>query len=150
MTEKKASVRAKSAAKQDGEAAIQEKIAAMAMPFRAMGERLHRVILAAAPHLRPSLWYGMPAYTRDGQVICFFRADKYMTLGLSDKANHDLDEGAQHQLRDSAWFFTALDQATEAKISAIVRKAASSPSAAGATASTGKRNSRQGSTEEGR
>ena len=151
MAEKKASVnRARSAAKQDGEAAVQEKIAAMAMPYRAMGERLHKVILGAAPHLRPTLWYGMPAYARDGQVICFFRADKYMTLGLSDKANHDLEEGTQHQLRDSAWFFTALDEGTEAKIGAIIRKAASSPRPDGEAASTGPKNSGQGRTEEGR
>jgi len=147
MAEKKAAFkRTRSAAKPaDGEAAVKEKIAAMAPPYREMGERLHTVILASAPHLRPSLWYGMPAYTRDGQVICFFRADKYMTLGLSDKANHDLETGAAHQLRPSAWFFTELDEATEARIGAIVRKAASVPREVAGTGNTG-----QGRREEGR
>ncbi|MGC1619168.1 MAG: DUF1801 domain-containing protein [Candidatus Acidiferrum sp.] len=106
-------------------AAVLAKIATMPAPFRAMGERLHTLILRSAPGLQPTLWYGMPAYAKDGKVICFFRADKYMTFGLSDKANHDLEEGAQHQLRESAWFFSAMDDATEAKLSAIVRRAAS-------------------------
>ena len=111
--------------KADGEAAVLAKIAAMPAPYRAMGERLHALILRSAPALQPTLWYGMPAYAKDGNVICFFRADKYMTFGLSDKANHTLEEGAPHQLRESAWFFTAMDDATEAKLSAIVRKVAS-------------------------
>ena len=110
--------------KADGEAAVLAKIAAMPAPYRAMGERLHALILRSAPALQPTLWYGMPAYAKDGHVICFFRADKYMTFGLSDKANHALEEGAPHQLRESAWFFTAMDDATEAKLSAIVRKVA--------------------------
>jgi hypothetical protein len=97
----------------------------MPTPYRAMGERLHAIILRSAPALQPTLWYGMPAYAKEGKVICFFRVDKYMTFGLSDKANHEIEEGAQHQLRESAWFFSAMDDATEAKLSAIVRKAAS-------------------------
>jgi hypothetical protein len=113
------------AGKADGEAAVFAKIAAMQAPYGAMGERLHAVILRSVPALQPTLWYGMPAYAKDGSVICFFRADKYMTFGLTDKANHDLEEGAPHQLRQSAWFFTGLDDATEARLSAIVRKAAS-------------------------
>jgi hypothetical protein len=125
-TAKKASARLRPRAdKSEGEAAVLAKIAAMAAPYRAMGERLHALILGSAPALQPTLWYGMPAYAKDGKVICFFRADKYMTLGLSEKANHTLEEGAPHQLRESAWFFSALDDATEAKLSAIVRKAAS-------------------------
>jgi hypothetical protein len=115
----------KAAKAADGEAAVLAKIAAMPDPYRALGERLHALVLRSAPVLQPTLWYGMPAYAKDGQVICFFRADKYMTFGLSDKANHDLPEGAPHLLRDSAWFFTALDEATEARLSAIVQKAAS-------------------------
>ncbi len=111
--------------KSAGEADLLEKIAAMPAPFRALGERLHALVLRAAPALQPTLWYGMPAYAKDGKVICFFRADKYMTFGLSDKANHALEAGAPHQLRESAWFFDAMDDATEAKLSAIVRKAAS-------------------------
>jgi hypothetical protein len=107
------------------EAALLEKIAAMPAPFGAMGERLHALILRTAPALQPTLWYGMPAYAKDGKVVCFFRADRYMTFGLTDKANFAREEGAPHQLLGSAWFFTALDDATEAKLSAIVRMAAS-------------------------
>jgi len=130
MAEKKAARKAKEIAhpapgKADGEAAVRVKIAAMPEPYRAMGERLHALIVRSAPGLQPTLWYGMPAYAKGGKVICFFRADKYMTFGLTDKANHDLEAGAPHQLRDSAWFFSAMDDATEARLSAIVRKAAS-------------------------
>ena len=130
MTEKKAARKVTNTAnlpakKADGEDAVLAKVAAMPPPYRAMGERLHALILRSAPVLQPTLWYGMPAYAKDGKVICFFRADKYMTFGLSDKANHALEEDAPHQLRESAWFFTAMDDATEAKLSAIVRKAAS-------------------------
>jgi hypothetical protein len=130
MAEKKAGKKAtktgNQADKKAGvEAAVFAKIGAMPASYRAMGERLHTLILRSAPALQPTLWYGMPAYAKDGKVICFFRADKYMTFGLSDRANHDIEEGAQHQLRESAWFFSAMDDATEAKLSAIVRKAAS-------------------------
>ena len=102
------------------------KISALPAPYPAMGERLHALILRSAPALQPTLWYGMPAYAKDGQIICFFRADKkYMTFGLTQDANHALEEGAPNQLRESAWFFAAMDDATEAKLSVIVRKAAS-------------------------
>lgn len=113
------------ATKQEKNAVVLTKIAAMPAPYCSMGERLHALILRSAPALQPTLWYGMPAYAKDGKVICFFRADKYMTFGLSDKANHSLEQGAPHQLSESAWFFTAMDDATEAKLAAIVRKAAS-------------------------
>jgi hypothetical protein len=113
------------AKKVDGEAAALEKIAAMPAPYRDMGERIHALILRSAPALQPTTWYGMPAYAKDGKVVCFFRADTYMTFGLTDKANLALEDGAPHQLRGSSWFFTALDDATEAKLAAIVRKAAS-------------------------
>jgi hypothetical protein len=130
MTEKKVAKKATKTAnpaanKASGEAAVLAKIAAMPAPYRAMGERLHTLIVRSASALQPTLWYGMPAYAKDGKVICFFRADKYMTFGLSDKANHALEESAPHQLRESAWFFTAMDDATEAKLRTIVRKAAS-------------------------
>jgi hypothetical protein len=113
------------AARADGEAAVLAKIAAMRVPYRAMGERLHELILRSAPALQPKLWYGMPGYakTKDGPVVCFFRADKYMTFGLTEKANFTREEGVPHQLMRSAWFFTALDEATEARLSDIVRKA---------------------------
>jgi hypothetical protein len=115
----------KSAEKADGEAAVLAKIAAMPAPFRAMGERLHALILRSAPALQPKSFYGMPGYAREGPIVCFFRADKYMTFGLTDKANLTREEGASHQLLESAWYFSALDDATEAKLSDIVRKAAS-------------------------
>lgn len=125
-TARKASARIRPRAdKSEREAAVLAKIAAMPAPYRAMGERLHALILGSAQALQPTLWYGMPAYAKDGKVVCFFRADKYMTLGLSDKANYTLEESAPHQLRECAWFFSALDEATEAKLSSIVRKAAS-------------------------
>jgi len=108
-----------------GEAAVLEKIAAMPEPYRAMGERLHALIMRSVPELQPTLWYGMPAYRKDGKVICFFRADKYMTFGLTDNANLVREEGASHQLMACAWYLIALDDATEAKVSAIVRQAAS-------------------------
>ena len=114
-----------SADKVDGEAAVLEKIAAMRAPFRAMGERLHALIRRSAPALQPKLFYGMPGYAKDGPVVCFFRADKYMTFGLTDKATFVRDERAPHQLLESAWFFSALDDATEARLAEIVRKAAS-------------------------
>jgi hypothetical protein len=100
-----------------------EKIAALPEHYRAIGERLHALILKAAPELQPTTWYGMPAYAKAGNVICFFRADKYLTFGLTDKANHELDADAPNKLRDSAWFFTELDKPTEKRLTEIVRKA---------------------------
>jgi hypothetical protein len=111
--------------KADGEAAVLAKIAAMPAPFHAMGERLHALIRRSAPALQPKLFYGMPGYAKGGPVLCFFRADKYMTFGLTDKGNFNREGAAPHQLMESAWFFSALDDATEARLSAIVRKAAS-------------------------
>src|SRR5208282_3797937 len=112
--------------KADGDSAVLAKIAAMPEPFRAMGERLHALILRSAPALQSATWYGMPGYAKDSKTVCFFRADKkYMTFGFTQEANLTLDEGAPHQLIESAWYFTALDDATEAKLSAIVRKVAS-------------------------
>ena len=110
----------------DGEAAVLAKIAAMPLPYRAMGERLHALILRSAPELESKVWYGMPGYAKDGKTVCFFRADKkYMTFGFTQEANLTREEGAAHQLIESAWYFTALGDATEAKLSAIVRKVAS-------------------------
>ena len=106
------------------EAAVLAKIAAFPEGYRDMGLRLHALILRSAPELTPTLWYGMPAYAKDGKVICFFRADKFMTLGLTEKANHELEPGALDQLRESAWFLTEMDEATEVRVWQIVRKAA--------------------------
>jgi hypothetical protein len=124
MAEKKAAKKA-SPKKAGGEAAVLAKIAQMPAPYRAMGERLHEIITKSAPGLTPRTWYGMPAYAKEGKVVCFFRVDKYMTFGLTEDANLTREEDAPHQLMGSAWYFTALDDATEAKLSAIVRKAAS-------------------------
>ncbi len=133
MAEKKAAMKAaKTAArpgprtdKADGEAAVLAKIAAMPSPYRAMGERLHALILRSAPALQPAWWYGMPGYAKDGKTVCSFRADKkYMTFGFAQEANLTREEGAPHHLIESAWYFTALDDATEAELSAIVRRVA--------------------------
>jgi hypothetical protein len=130
MTEKKAAKKATKTAnpaakKLVGEAAVLDKIAAMPAPYCAMGERLHALILRSAPALQPTTFYGMPGYAKDDRTVCFFRADKkYMTFGFTQEANLTREEGAPHQLIESAWYFTALDDATEAKLSAIVRKVA--------------------------
>ncbi|MXW96951.1 MAG: DUF1801 domain-containing protein [Acidimicrobiaceae bacterium] len=108
----------------DNEAAVLEKVAAMPGPYRAMGERLHKLILESAPELEARPWYGMPGYAKgSGPVLCFFRVDDYMTFGLTEKASFELEDGAPDQLMECAWFFTALDDATEAKLATIVRKA---------------------------
>ena len=131
MPEKKAAKKAAKTAnpaakKAGGEAGVLAKIAAMPAPYRAMGERLHALIVRSAPALQPAVWYGMPGYAKDGKTVCFFRADKkYMTFGFTQEGNLNPEEGAPHQLIESAWYFTALDGATEAKLSAIVRKVAS-------------------------
>jgi len=109
--------------KSDGEGVVLEAIAAMPEPYRAMGERLHAIIKASAPALSPKLWYGMPAYARNGRVVCFFRgADKfkerYLTLGFNDVAH--LDEGAMWPI---AFALTGLTAAEEANIAALVKKA---------------------------
>ena len=89
----------------DEESAVLAKIAEMPAPDRALGERLHAVIKASAPGLSPKLWYGMPAYAKDGKIVCHFQPAhkfkmRYATLGFSDKAN--LDEGAMCPAR---WTF---------------------------------------------
>ena len=119
--QKPAARSASSANKANGESAVLAKIAQMPAPYRAMGERLHALILRSAPALQPAVWYGMPGYAQDGKTVCFFRADKkYMTFGFTQEANLTRDEGAPHQLMECAWYFTALDDATEAKLAGIV------------------------------
>jgi len=107
-----------------GEAGVLQKIAEMPAPYAEMGQRLHALILRAAPALEPTLYYGMPWYAKDGKRVCFFRADKLMTFGLTEDANLVREPGAAHQLLGSAWYLAALDDATEEKIAAIVRTAA--------------------------
>ena len=111
--------------KADGESAVLAKIAEMPDPERAMGKRLHAIIKASAPALSPRLWYGMPAYAKDGKVVCFFQSaqkfkTRYATFGFSDAAN--LDEGA---LWPTAFALTELTAAEEARIGALVKKAVS-------------------------
>ena len=108
-----------------GESAVLAAIAAMPGTSRAMGGRLHAIIKASAPVLAPKVWYGMPAYARDGKVVCFFRGaekfeERYMTLGFNSQAN--LDEGAMWPI---AFAVKELTAAEEARISALVKKAVS-------------------------
>jgi uncharacterized protein YdhG (YjbR/CyaY superfamily) len=109
--------------KAEGESDVLAKIAEMPESDRAMAERLHAVIKASAPELSPKLWYGMPAYAKDGKVVCFFQSaqkfkTRYATLGFNDAAN--LDEGA---MWPTAFALMKLTSDDEARISALVKKA---------------------------
>jgi uncharacterized protein YdhG (YjbR/CyaY superfamily) len=111
--------------KADGESDLLAKIAEMPESDRVMAERLDAIIKASAPDLLPRTWYGMPAYAKDGNVVCFFQSaqkfnSRYATFGFSDKAN--LDEGA---MWPTAFALTELTAADEARIGALVKKAAS-------------------------
>jgi uncharacterized protein YdhG (YjbR/CyaY superfamily) len=107
----------------DGESALLAKIAEMTPADRAMASRIHAVIKASAPVLSPKLWYGMPAYARDGKVVCFFQPAKkfktrYATLGFNDAAK--LDEGS---MWPTAFALTKLTAAEEARIGALIKRA---------------------------
>src|SRR5215208_1659266 len=109
----------------DGERAVLAKIAEMQGPDRAIAERLHEIVKASAPELSPKTWYGMPAYAKDGKVLCFFQSaqkfnSRYATFGFSDKAN--LDEGAMWA---TSFALKELTDTEEAKISALVKRAVS-------------------------
>ena len=111
--------------KAEGESDVLAKIAEMPEPERAMAKRLHELITASAPVLSPRLWYGMPAYTKDGKIVCFFQSaqkfdTRYATLGFNDTAN--LDEGA---MWPTAFALRELTAAEEEKIGALVKKAVS-------------------------
>jgi hypothetical protein len=111
--------------KADGERDVLAKIAEMPERDRAMAKRLHAVIKESAPDLSPRTWYGMPAYAKDGQVVCFFQSGqkfktRYATFGFSDAAK--LDEG---NMWPNAYALTKLTAADEAKIGALVKKAVS-------------------------
>lgn len=111
--------------REEAESEVLAKIAEMPEADRALGERLHAIITATAPSLSPRLWYGMPAYARDGNIVCFFQPaqkfkTRYMTLGFSDKAH--LDEGA---MWPTSYALTELTAADEARISALVKQAVS-------------------------
>jgi uncharacterized protein YdhG (YjbR/CyaY superfamily) len=115
--------RSSRADKVDGEGALLAKIAEMREPDRAMAKRLHALIKAAAPALSPKTWYGMPAYAKDGEVLCYFQSaqkfkTRYATFGFSDEAN--LDEGG---LWPVAFALKELTTDEEARISALLRKA---------------------------
>ncbi|TMF85006.1 MAG: DUF1801 domain-containing protein [Chloroflexi bacterium] len=108
----------------DGESDVLAKIAEMPEPDRAMAKRLHDIIKASAPSLAPRTWYGMPAYAKDGQVVCFFQSghkfkSRYATLGFQQAAN--LDEG---DIWPTSYALTRLTAAVEEKIRALVKKAA--------------------------
>ena len=122
--ELKAEARA-SKSRAQGERDLLAKIAEMPGPDRAMAKRLHAIIKANAPALAPKTWYGMPAYAKDGKVVCFFQSaqkfkSRYATLGFSDEAN--LDEGA---MWPTSFALKELTAAAEARIGALVKKAVS-------------------------
>jgi uncharacterized protein YdhG (YjbR/CyaY superfamily) len=111
--------------KADGAGAVLAKIAEMQAPDRALAKRLHAIVQASAPGLSPKTWYGMPAYAKDGKVVCYFQSaqkfkSRYATFGFSDDAN--LDEGA---MWPTSFALKELTAAEEAKIVALVKKAVS-------------------------
>ena len=111
------------AAKADGESDVLAKIAEMPDSDRSMAERVHAVVKASAPGLSPKTWYGMPAYAKDGKVVCFFQSaqkfkSRYATLGFSDEAN--LDDGA---MWPTSFALKELTTAEEARIAALVKRA---------------------------
>ena len=124
--EERAAMRARAKelkAEADGESAVRASIAAMAPQDRAIAEGLHELIKATAPDLSPKTWYGMPAYARDGKVVCFFRnatkfKERYAMFGFNDSAN--LDDGSMWPV---AYALTELTAAGEKRIAALVKKA---------------------------
>lgn len=127
--EERAAIKARAkevkAGKTDGESDVLAKIAEMPESDRAMAERIHAVVKASAPELSPRTWYGMPAYAKDGKVVCFFQSaakfkSRYATLGFNAPAN--LDEGT---MWPTSFALTELTAADEARIGALVKKAAS-------------------------
>ena len=117
--------RGRRAGKADGERDLLAKIAEMPEPDRVMAERVHAVVTASAPALSPKTWYGMPAYAKDGSVLCFFRPgpkfkERYATFGFNPNAH--LDEGSMWPV---AYALTKLTKADEARIAALVKKAVS-------------------------
>ena len=126
--EEKAAMKARARelkAAEDGESAARAALAAMSAHDRAIGERLHEIIKASAPDLSPKTWYGMPAYAKDGKVVCFFQSaekfdSRYATFGFNDTAN--LDNGA---MWPTSFALKELTDAEEAKISRLVKKAVS-------------------------
>jgi len=130
MRERAQELKAEARANKDrayGESTVLAKIAAMPEPDRTMAKRLHALVKASAPTLSPKTWYGMPAYARDGKVICFFQSGqrfktRYSSFGFNDTAN--LDEGAMWPV---TFALKGLTAAEEAKIGALVKRAVSLP-----------------------
>jgi uncharacterized protein YdhG (YjbR/CyaY superfamily) len=128
MKERAAELKAEARAKKgkaDGESEVLAKIAEMQGPDRAMAKRLHEIVKASAPDLSPRTWYGMPAYAKEGKVVCFFQSaqkfkTRYATLGFSDKAN--LDEGS---MWPTSYALKKLTKTEEAEIAALVKQAVS-------------------------
>jgi len=126
--EEKAAMRARAKElkeKEDGDSAVRAAIAAMSPQDRALAKRIDELVRAAAPGLTPKTWYGMPAYAKDGKVICFFQAAskfkaRYATFGFSDKAN--IDDGA---MWPTSFALTKLTAADEKRIRALVKQAVS-------------------------
>jgi uncharacterized protein YdhG (YjbR/CyaY superfamily) len=112
------------AAEANAEGEVLEKIAEMPTPDRGMAERIHAIVKTSAPNLAPKLWYGMPAYAKAGKLVCFFKAadkfkSRYATFGFEEHAQ--LDDGTMWA---TSWALTQLTAADEARISALVKKAA--------------------------
>jgi uncharacterized protein YdhG (YjbR/CyaY superfamily) len=121
----RARVREMNAGEENGEGAVLKAIAAMTEPDRSMAKRIHIIVKQTVPEIAPRLWYGMPAYAKDGKTICFFQPSakfrtRYATLGFSDKAK--LDEGS---MWPSSYALMELTPTEEAKIGALVKRAAS-------------------------
>jgi uncharacterized protein YdhG (YjbR/CyaY superfamily) len=119
----KEAARERKAGKANGEADVLAKIAEMPKEDRGKAERIHAIVKASAPNLTPRTWYGMPAYAKDGKVVCFFQSaqkfkSRYATLGFSDRAN--LDQGA---MWPTSFAVDKLTAAEEKKIGALVKKA---------------------------
>ena len=128
MKERAQELKAEARADRDraaGESAVLAKIAEMPGPDRAMAKRIHAIVTTSAPALSPKTWYGMPAYAKDGKVVCYFQGaekfkSRYVTLGFSDEAN--LDEG---DMWPTAFALKELTATEEARIGALVKKAVS-------------------------
>nr|WP_234334260.1 DUF1801 domain-containing protein [Streptomyces sp. NRRL B-1347] len=121
--EVKATQRSSRGTKANGESDVLAKIAEMAEPDRGMAERIHAIVKATAPELTPKTWYGMPAYAKDGKVVCFFQSaakfkSRYATLGFNDDAR--LDEGA---MWPTAFALTELTAAEEERIAGLIKRA---------------------------
>jgi uncharacterized protein YdhG (YjbR/CyaY superfamily) len=111
------------ATREDGERDLLAKIAEMPAPDRAMAERLHALVTAAAPTLAPKTWYGMPAYARDGKIVCFFKAaskfdSRYATFGFEEEAR--IDDGS---MWPTSYALTKLTQADEERLTELVKRA---------------------------